>query len=246
MRIIFLTDIHANLEALEAVLYQARRTGYDKLVILGDLVGYGPDPIAVIDIVSELIQSGAVCIKGNHDEAACIGPKGMNDNARISINWTQSQLHPPYVAFLAGLPMSIHDEDRHYVHASADKPQHWHYITSVERAELCLDSTDARLVFVGHTHIPAVFHALPGRPPSYFKPQRDVPVPLSGLRRAVTVVGSVGQPRDDVAAACFGLLDTDQQTITMKRVAYDHSETADKIRKAGLPFWLGDRLAMGV
>ncbi len=245
MRIAFLTDIHANLEALQAALRALDTFGYDKLVILGDLVGYGPDPVAVVEIIADLVDKGAMCIKGNHDEAASIGPGGMSENARVAMIWTQTQLQAAQISFLNALPLQIDDEDRLYVHASADKPAKWPYINSVERAELCLDSTSARLVFVGHTHIPAIYHALPGRPPVAFKPLRDVAVPLSGMRRAVIVVGAVGQPRDDISAACFGMFDISQRTIAMRRVAYDHSETAEKIRRAGLPFWLGERLAIG-
>jgi diadenosine tetraphosphatase ApaH/serine/threonine PP2A family protein phosphatase len=245
MRIAFLTDIHGNLEALTAVLNALNDVGYDKLVVLGDLVGYGPDPVAVVEKVGDLIASGAVCIKGNHDEAACDLSTGMTDSAQTAIEWTRQQLHAPHIEFLKALPMQIADEDRLYVHASAHNPHKWHYIRSSDAADRCLDATSARLVFVGHTHIPAVFHGLPGRPTVTFVPATNVEMPISSIRRAVTVVGSVGQPRDGIPAACFGVLDLAQRTITMKRVPYDHSETAEKVRRAGLPFWLGDRLAIG-
>jgi diadenosine tetraphosphatase ApaH/serine/threonine PP2A family protein phosphatase len=245
MRIAFLTDIHGNLEALESVLQAIETIGYDRLVILGDLVGYGPDPIAVVEIVSELIEKGAVCVKGNHDEAAMIGGAGMSENARVAINWTIERLHAPHKEFLTALPMQVIEDDRLYIHASADRPDKWPYIRDTAAADRCLAATDARLIFAGHTHIPVIFHGLPGRATSAFVPKTDIEMPISSMRRAVTIVGSVGQPRDGIAGACYCLFDTAQRTITMKRVSYDFSETAQKIRSAGLPLWLADRLGLG-
>jgi diadenosine tetraphosphatase ApaH/serine/threonine PP2A family protein phosphatase len=245
LRIAFLTDIHGNKEALQAVLRAVRADGFDKLVFLGDLVGYGPDPADIVETVGGLVDQGALCIKGNHDEAAIIGGGGMSENAKIAIEWTQKQLRQPHLDFLKNLPMQVEEEDRLYIHASADRPEKWNYVRSADMADRSLAATNARLTFAGHTHIPAVFHALPGKPSVAFVPARDVPMPLSGLRRAVTIVGAVGQPRDGISAACYGMFDARQRTITMKRVAYDYSETAEKIRRAGLPFWLGDRLALG-
>jgi diadenosine tetraphosphatase ApaH/serine/threonine PP2A family protein phosphatase len=245
MRIAFLTDIHGNLEALNATLRTVRAGGFDQIVVLGDLVGYGPDPAAIVETVGGLIDDGAICIKGNHDEAACTTSAGMSENARIAADWTRGQLRTPHLDFLNALPMSVTQEDRLYIHASAKTPEKWPYIRGVDAAADCLAATDARLVFVGHTHIPAVFHGLPGKTPATFIPAANVEMPISSLRRAVTVVGSVGQPRDGIPAACYGVFDTGQRTITMKRVPYDHTETAEKIRRAGLPFWLGDRLALG-
>lgn len=245
MRIVFLADIHANLEALNATLLAADAAGYDKLVILGDLVGYGADPVATIEIVSELIYKGAICIKGNHDEAACIGGAGMSENARFAINWTQTQLHLPHVDFLNSLALKVADEDRLYVHASAATPAKWPYIRGNDSADRCLEATSARLIFAGHTHIPTLFHGLPGKPCAMFAPQTNVEMPISSLRRAVMIVGSVGQPRDGIPAASFCVYDTEQKTITMKRVAYDMTETARKIRDVGLPFWLANRLMLG-
>ena len=245
MRIAFLTDIHGNFEAMNATLHAARTVGFDHLVVLGDLVGYGPDPAAIVEIVGGLVDEGAVCIMGNHDVAVCATSSGMSDNARIAANWTRTQLRRPHLDFLAALPMSVRQEDRLYVHASARTPEKWPYIRSADAAEACVAATDARLVFTGHTHIPAVFHGLPGHKLATFVPNANVEMPISSIRRAVVVVGSVGQPRDGIPAACYGLFDAEQRTITMRRVPYDHNATAEKIRRAGLPFWLGDRLALG-
>jgi diadenosine tetraphosphatase ApaH/serine/threonine PP2A family protein phosphatase len=245
MRIAFLTDIHGNLEALNATLQAVRTDSIDQIVVLGDLVGYGPDPSAIVEMVGNLVDDGAICIKGNHDDAACATSAGMSENARIAADWTRGQLHGPHLDFLRALPLSVAQEDRLYVHSSARMPEKWPYIRSAEAASDCLGATQARLVFVGHTHIPAVFHGLPRKPLATFIPAPDVEMPISSLRRAVTVVGSVGQPRDGLPASCYGVFDTSQRTITMRRVPYDHTQTAEKIRRAGLPFWLADRLALG-
>lgn len=245
MRIAFLTDIHGNIEAFEAVLASVEKLGVDKLVILGDLVGYGPDPVQVIERVDSLVGKGALCIKGNHDHAACSSGAGMTENARVAIEWTRRQLHAAHVDYLTALPVSVRDEDRLYVHASAYKPESWPYVRSLEAAQKSLDATDARLTFVGHTHLPAVYHALPGHKPTLFVPQTGVGMPLSSMRRAVVVTGSAGQPRDGNPAASFGLYDTDERIMTMLRAPYDFSQTAEKIRRNGLPFWLADRLAIG-
>lgn len=245
MRIAFLTDIHGNLEALEAVLAAVNLLSVDKTVVLGDLVGYGPDPAGVIERIASMADQKLVCIKGNHDHAACTSSAGMTENARIAIDWTREQLRGPHIDYLAALPMAIRDEDRLFVHASAHKPESWPYIRGVDAAKRSLDATDARLTFVGHTHVPAVFHALPGQAPALFVPQTGMGLPLSSMRRAVIITGSVGQPRDGNPAASFGLFDTSERTLTMMRAPYDFTQTQEKIRRSGLPFWLADRLAIG-
>ena len=245
MRIAFLTDIHGNLEALDAALAAVESLAVERLVILGDLVGYGPDPVAVVERIGDLVENGAICIKGNHDHAACTSGAGMTETARIATEWTRLQVRGPHLDYLAALPMAVREEDRLYVHASAHKPESWPYMRSADAARKSLDTTDARLTFVGHTHVPAVFHALPGQTPALFIPQTGVAMPLSSLRRAVIVVGSVGQPRDGNPAASFSVYDTNERTLTMLRAPYDFTQTAEKIRRSGLPFWLADRLAIG-
>ncbi len=245
MRIAILTDIHANREALEAVVASARTTGVDRFVLLGDIVGYGPDPEFTIETAARLVEEGAVAIKGNHDEAATLERFSMSPNAREAMNWTKKRLHKDHLRFLGALPMQHRDGDILYVHASAHEPEKWHYLDGMEAAARCAAATDARRVFCGHTHIPVHFHGLSGKPLQPFIPLPGKPVPLSPLRRSVTVVGAVGQPRDGIAPACYGLLDTGERTITMVRVAYDTEETMRKIKDYGLPLWLGMRLQIG-
>lgn len=245
MRIAFLADIHGNREALDAVLRSLRESRVDQIVVLGDLVGYGPDPAYVVERTAEMIEDRAICIMGNHDEAALNGGAGMTPNARFAIEWTRKQLGSDHLAFIQKLPLSASQDDLLFVHASADNPQKWHYMNDTNAAAKCLDRTTARLVFCGHTHVPAYFHALPGYLPQLFRPVSETAIPISSLRRAVIVVGSVGQPRDRISAACFGLYDTDERTFTSHRVAYPAEITLRKIKDAQLPEWLGIRLLIG-
>lgn len=245
MRIAILSDIHANREALEAVLEVVRRLKPDRLVLLGDLVGYGPEPAFVVDLARELAAAGALCLLGNHDEAAVRGPAGMTPHAREAALWTQAQLAPEQLAFLAGLPLSGEIEGVLFVHASARTPAAWPYVEDARAAGQCLAATQAGTVFCGHTHVPAIFYARPGLAPMQFTPRRNVAAPLSAVMRQVVVVGAVGQPRDGDPAACFALLDTGRAEVTMLRVPYDSPATARKIAAAGLPEWLGMRLQIG-
>lgn len=250
MRTALLADIHANREALDAVLDDVRRTGVDRIVCLGDVVGYGPDPEACVDTVAERVADGAVCILGNHDQAIAIGTKGMSENAARAIEWTTGRLGPAERAFLQALPLAFSDGDVLHVHASADTPSDWTYVVSAEEAAESLAACDARLIFSGHTHVPALFNTLHGVSGSTgktisFRPPADKPVPLTPIRRYHAVIGSVGQPRDGDPRACWGLYDSDARELTWRRVAYDVEATARKIVAAGLPERLATRLATG-
>ncbi|CDX11000.1 conserved hypothetical protein [Mesorhizobium sp. ORS 3324] len=245
MRIAILSDIHANREAFDAVLEAVHERAPDQLVLLGDLVGYGPDPVYVVEKAADLVEDGAVCVMGNHDDAVVASRTDMTENARVAIEWTAERLAREHFDFLARLPLSLRSEDRLYVHASAERPEKWLYIRDAAAAERCLSSSDARFIFCGHTHIPAIYYALPGARPIHFSPLGNVAAPLSALRRHLVVVGAVGQPRDGNPAACFALLDTERREVTMVRVPYDHEETARKVQASGLPAWLGMRLKIG-
>ena len=245
MRIAVLSDIHANREALQAVVEAAERLRPDRLVLLGDLVGYGPDPGFAVEMAQKLAAAGALCVLGNHDEAAVHGPSGMTAHAHEAALWTRTQLSSEQCAFLAALPLTATLAGALFVHASARTPQAWPYVTDERSAGQCLAASEAALIICGHTHQPALFYARPGHEPVRFTPRRNLAAPLSALRRHVVVVGAVGQPRDGDPAACFALLDTERAEVTMVRVPYDTQATARKIAAAGLPEWLGMRLQIG-
>ena len=128
MRDLILTDIHANLEALETCLADAQSRGFDRTLVLGDLVGYGADPGFVVDTVKDFAVRGAIALLGNHDSAATGIAESMNDMAMAAIEWTRRQLSPDQHAFLSGLPLTAEDDDRLYVHASAASPASWDYV----------------------------------------------------------------------------------------------------------------------
>jgi diadenosine tetraphosphatase ApaH/serine/threonine PP2A family protein phosphatase len=243
MRLAVLTDIHGNAEALEACLDHIAEIGVDGYAILGDLVGYGPDPERVIDIVVDLSEHGALVLKGNHDEAIERGTDHMNGVAADAIRWTREQLDASQKAFLAQLPMSLMRDNTMFVHASAARPETWPYVDSSAAAIACLVASGARVTLCGHTHVPHLFHQLPGQTVEDFTPVANRKVPFSSARRYLAVLGAVGQPRDRDPRACWGLLEPDG--LTFYRVPYDIEETMRKIKVARLPDWLGERLELG-
>ena len=246
MRLAFMSDIHGNREALDACLRHAARQGYDRLVFLGDLVGYGADPAYIVERVAREVENGAAALLGNHDAAGATGAvEGMNEYASAAIEWTHHELDDKSRAFLLGLPMSIEDEDRLYVHSEASSPRNWQYITDVASAERSLRSTGQRLTFCGHVHKPQLYHMTPMKPPVLFVPQQGVATPLMGTRKWLAVQGAVGQPRDQNPAAAYSLLDTARNEITYHRVPYDIEGAAAKIHAAKLPNILAARLFIG-
>lgn len=246
MRIALFSDIHANREAFDACLAQAGRQRVERMVFLGDLVGYGADPLYVADRVRREIERGALAIQGNHDEAAVSGDtRNMNDYARAALDWTHAKLDADTRDFLKGLPMSVEEDDRLFVHSEASRPRSWIYVTNADVAERSLMATRQRLTFCGHIHRPQLYHQAPGKPPKFFAPVTGTPAPLISSRKWLGVLGSVGQPRDDNPAAAWCLLDTTSNEITWFRAAYDIDRAASKIRAAGLPQILAARLFIG-
>lgn len=245
MRIALFTDIHANLEALEACLAHAAAQRAERLVFLGDLVGYGADPEAVVARVRGLMTPGNIVLRGNHDEAALLGPIGFSGLAAEAMRWTQARLDAATRHFLAELPFTHEEEDRLYTHADGANPPAWRYVTGLAEARRSLAGTTARLTFCGHTHLPALFGLSPTGRLLYHEPLGDLMLPLMQPRRWLAVIGAVGQPRDGNPAACYGLLDTASSECGWLRVPYDIEAAARKIRAAHLPEALAARLFEG-
>lgn len=245
MRIALMADIHANREAFTACLAHAARYGVDRYVFLGDYVGYGADPAWVVDTVMEQVSRGAVALLGNHDHAIADLGERMNPNAETAIRWTRGQLGPAARAFLAARPTRAEEEDRLFIHAAGAAPATWLYVIGRDDASRCLDATSARLVFCGHVHVPVIFGSRGKGPPIRFHPVTDVAVPLLRQRRWLGVLGSVGQPRDGDPGASYAVLDTVRHELTYFRVPYDIDTAAAKIRNAGLPEALAQRLSAG-
>jgi diadenosine tetraphosphatase ApaH/serine/threonine PP2A family protein phosphatase len=245
MRVAILSDIHANREAFEACLADSGRRGAQRLVLLGDIVGYGADPGWAALRAMELAHAGAVVIKGNHDEAAVADRGGMTADAAAAAAWTRGVLDAEAKAFLAALPLEVEEEDRLYVHADAHDPPKWHYLRDAEDARRSLEAVAARIVLCGHVHVPALYGLTAAAKLVAFRPVAGVPVPLMRPRRWLAVLGSVGQPRDGEPAAAYAMLDTASSELTTIRVPYDAAAAAEKIRAAGLPEPLATRLMRG-
>jgi diadenosine tetraphosphatase ApaH/serine/threonine PP2A family protein phosphatase len=239
-----LSDIHANRQAFAACLEAVRATGAERLVLLGDLVGYGGDPEWAVDVAMGLVEQGAIAVRGNHDSAV-LRSENMNAAAKIAIEWTRGRLSTAQRDFLAGLPLTHEEEDRLYVHAEASRPARWRYVQSADDAAGSMLATAAQITFCGHVHQPAIYSmSAPGKITSVV-PATGIPVQLGSGRQWLVVAGSVGQPRDDNPAACFLTYDTRSGEVTYRRVDYDIEMAQRRIRDGGLPEWLAERLARG-
>jgi len=245
MAIAFLADIHGNLEALEACLRHVRGSGVARLVLVGDYVGYGADPEAVTQEIMSAVAGGAIAVKGNHDAAIADLSIDMNLLARQAIDWTRSQLSEASRRFLDGLPLTALEDSRLYVHAEASNPAAWNYVLSSEDAARSLAAMPIAVTLCGHVHEPAIYSCSMTGKLTRFVPVNDAAIPLLSQRRWLIVLGSVGQPRDGIAAASLAILDEDHNELTFKRVPYDVDAAAAKILAAGLPPSFAERLKHG-
>lgn len=241
-----ISDIHANELALAACLDAAAALGVERLVFLGDLVGYGPDPEAVTRRVAGLAAQGALVIKGNHDEAAVTGEvSGMNATAARAIAWTRPRLSDVSKQFLAGLPMEQAHDDLLFVHSEASAPQLWIYVLDAATAMRSLIAVPARVTFCGHVHVPQLYCMTATAKVVAHQPATDIGVPLPAQRQWLAVAGACGQPRDGNPAAAFFTYDTSSRMLTFRRAAYDTEAAAERVRAAGLPEQLAMRLLSG-
>jgi diadenosine tetraphosphatase ApaH/serine/threonine PP2A family protein phosphatase len=238
-------DIHANRQALTACLEAARARGAERVILLGDYVGYGADPEWTVETIMRLVADGALAVRGNHDHAIGIPSESMNAEAQAAIEWTRGRLSPSERRFLAELPLTREEDDRLYVHSEASQPQRWRYVRSTAEAGLSLLATRAHVTFCGHIHQPALYSMSVTGKMTNFIPTSGFAVPLESGRRWLAVLGSVGQPRDGDPAAAFAMLDTGAYEITYCRVPYDVEAAAQRIYDNGLPSWLADRLFIG-
>lgn len=234
------SDVHGNLEALERVLEDLERRGVDEVVCLGDFVGYGASPNECIERLRPRI-AGAVA--GNHDLAACgrIRLGYFNPDAASAAGWTDRRLTDENRAYLAGLPFSIAWRGMQLVHASPAQPRAWHYVLSPQDADEELEAAEAPVCLIGHSHFPGAFEQLGGET-RYF---RDETVALEPDGRYLVNVGSVGQPRDGDPRAAYLLVDEEARTLRHVRLEYDVEGAMQRIRDAGLPPFLAERLRWG-
>jgi len=239
------TDIHANRQAFAACLEAARARGAERLICLGDIVGYGADPEWSVDTVMQMVADGGLAVRGNHDNAVSTSSESMNAEAQAAIEWTRGRLSAEQRRFLAELPMTVGDEDRLFVHSEASGPPRWRYVQSSTDAARSMIATEAQVTFCGHIHRPALYSMSATAKMTSFTPTANMPIQLLRGRQWLAVVGSVGQPRDGDPAASFATFDTRTRELTYCRVPYDIETAAQRIRGNGLPPWLAQRLSMG-
>jgi predicted phosphodiesterase len=242
MRIAVLSDIHANLAALEAV--RADFTAIDHVWVLGDIVGYGPQPNEVIATLQEV---GARSVIGNHDGAAIgtVDARDFNPDARAAIEWTATVLDANSRAYIAALPEVRRDGELTAVHGSPRDPI-WEYITGPSIAAANFESFETQICLFGHTHLPIAYRLADGSVNGTVGMPGDV-VPI-GPGRALLNPGSVGQPRDGLPDAAYAVLEGDGSgdlTIAFRRVRYDVDRTQRLMRDQGLPARLVERLRYG-
>lgn len=246
MKLAILTDLHANREAVEAVLEHAATAGAQRYAFLGDYVGYGADPAWVVDTVARHVGEGAIAVRGNHDTSVADEPSPtMVPVARQVVLWTRAQLSAPQIQFLQDLPLHVVEETCLFVHANAFGPDDWAYIRGRADAVRSLHATRCRYTFCGHSHEPMLYHLSGTGKAGDFLPVPGVPIPVPPHRQWLVIPGAVGQPRDGNPAASYAMLEMDKAQVTYHRVPYDHETAAAKIRDAGLPLQLADRLADG-
>src|SRR5438105_1443494 len=239
MRFAIFSDIHSNLEALEAVVADARRRRCTHFVCLGDVVGYNANPSECVKIIQDL---ECPVVKGNHDEQASIevSTEGFNELAEAAIDWTRAHLSAADKAWLTHLRLTRQVRDFTIVHATLDTPEQWGYVFSDLDAIASFTYQHTALCFFGHTHWPMAFvrddnvrRITPGQ------------IMLASGKKYFINAGSVGQPRDRDWRAAYCILDCERHVVEQRRGKYDLATAQKKIRQAGLPDRLADRLALG-
>ncbi len=241
MRILIISDIHANLTALEAVIADAGPV--DATWCLGDLVGYGPDPNECIERVRELPE--LTCLLGNHDAAALsqIDIDSFNPDARLAIHWTRNALSASSLTFLRSLPDFAVINDMTLTHGSPRQPV-WEYILDTRTATLNFEYFDTPYCVVGHTHLPVLYY-LPDESRVARLIVPDANMQLTLAPRTILNPGSVGQPRDRDPRAAYAIYEPEQNLWEYHRVVYDVSEVQARMVKAELPERHIQRLSAG-
>jgi len=242
MRLAILSDIHGNREALDACLDDLRRRRIDRMIILGDIVGYGADPAYCVETICRLAEQGAIVIRGNHDTAVTDATLEMGTLATAAIDWTRRVLAPSLATWLSRLPLMASGAGALFVHAEPKAPAAWGYVMGETQAGISLGATQDRHVICGHVHRPAIYHVDGLSRVVRSVPTPDVPVRFAQSRRWLAVAPSVGQPRDGLPATGYAEWDSCTREFTIRRISYDHTSAARKILTARLPEILARRL----
>lgn len=242
MRYGIFSDVHANWEALEAVVKAFEKEAIDTYLCVGDIAGYGANPNECIKKVEALAK---VCVAGNHDWASVdlLDMEWFNPEAAQALHWQRRQFNEQAACFLRSLEPVYRNKDLTLVHGTLDSPQEFRYMYSSDTAAATFALMKTPASFIGHTHLPGVFVAGEDNRLHYSRQSR---VTLKENARYIVNVGSVGQPRDGEPSAAYCVYDTDKASIEIKRVPYDAGCARQKIIAAGLPHFLGDRLLKGI
>ncbi len=250
MKIAILSDVHGNLEALTAVFQDMRGRAVERIFFLGDAVGYGADPGPCIELLE---KSAFLFVAGNHDLAAANDQDRLecfHEDAATAIRWTRGTLAQEAKERLRRLPLEWREEGVHLVHGSPYRPDRWEYVMSAKEAERGFGASDSTVIFVGHSHVPAAYIEVERKRLFTGVIRRIRGADPASLRleppfRYLLNVGSVGQPRDGDPRAAYAVFEPESGRYTMLRVAYDVERAARKIRRAGLPEGLAERLKTG-
>ncbi|MBW2689876.1 MAG: metallophosphoesterase family protein [Deltaproteobacteria bacterium] len=246
MRLMIFSDIHGNLESLQAVLRDAARRNVHRSICLGDLVGYGPFPNECIELVRSL--KNCRCLAGNHDVAALweTSPYGMSSAAKKAILWTMEQLKDENKEYLKSLPDRLDLADMTFVHANPYNPRGWRYVMDRKYALRSFTATRCRNLFIGHSHRPLVITRKHFFSVNLQAVSGVAEFSVNDSKRRIINCGSVGQPRDDDPRSCYLIYDSRTCKMEFYRVSYDMGKTVKAVKNAGLPSVLGRRLLKGI
>jgi predicted phosphodiesterase len=242
MRYAIISDIHGNVEALEAVLADIKKRNIDSIVCLGDIVGYYPDPEACVELVKKNVD---FCVAGNHDYAAIekIDIQTFTYYAFVAMEWTRNNISDNAKKFLSSLPLSLERNGIYFTHSSPSSTQDWIYVfpDSEEAVFEAFNSLTHRLNFIGHTHWPSIMIQEDDKIILY----SEHTITLNGQNFYLINVGSVGQPRDFDSRSCYAVYDSKTEEVSLIRVPYDYTITQKKIIEKNLPVFLAQRLEKG-
>lgn len=241
MRYYVISDIHGNLEALHSVIEDISSQKTGQYLYIGDLVGYGADPQAVIRIVQSI--GPKVLIAGNHDWGVLglLDLEYFNEYAKEAVVWAKSVLNKEELSYLKSFRLLYESEIFTLVHGSLDGAEKFHYIFNADDAYFTIKLMKTPLCFVGHTHVAGIFYSSNGK----IEYTKEAKVKIDYSRKYVINVGSIGQPRDRDPRASYAIYDDEAGTVETRRVNYDIKATQKKILDAGLPRWLASRLSEG-
>lgn len=244
MRFAFISDIHANLEALEAVINDIKSQRIDEIICLGDIVGYGANPNECIELIK---KNCPITLLGNHDAAAVdlLSTQNFNIHAKIAIEWTEQNLKSENRDYLRSLPLKINKDDMTLVHATPYEPNMWYYINNLDDAAYNFKYFDTKICLVGHSHNPIIIVLDNDKEILYVHQDASVNIESLGNARLIINVGSVGQPRDRNPKSCYGIFDIEKKEFFYRRVSYNIDKAQAKMKKIRMPDFLVTRLEEG-